>query len=201
MSSERVQLWHGPDVAEAAAAYTRAIAHHKFSELRARIFGSIASWKDCWTLQATLAAFHKCSVRTVQRSVHDARELGELVTHFSRPGEIPPGAKEPKPFKWCQRFLPGRGLAGEAKNAAINKARAAWTITKAGLRRTFNAPAPKRNERKTAEQIDAELERRAQLEENSALYQPPPAGKRRMSAAELEAELEAIDRARDGPKT
>ncbi len=137
----RVQLWHGPDVAEAAAAYTRAL-HHEFSELRARIFGSIASWKDCWALQATLAKFHKCSVRTVQRAAHDARELGLLRCAFSKPGEIPPGSEEPAPFKWSHRWIPGRGLAGAAMQDAINKARAAWAITKAGLRRTFNAPAP-----------------------------------------------------------
>ncbi len=147
MTGERVQLWHGPDVAEAAAAYTRAIKAG-FSELRARVFGSVASWKDCWTLQSTLAKFHNCSVRTVQRSTHDAREIGFLRCAFSKPGEKPPGADAPVPFKWSHRWIPGRGLAGAALQEAVNKARAAWVITKAAIRKPYNvqAQAAKRRE-------------------------------------------------------
>jgi hypothetical protein len=139
LTAERIQLWHGPDVAEAAAAYARALTAG-FSELRARIFGSIASWRDCWTLQATLAKFHRCSVRTVQRAASNSREHGFLRCAWSKPGEVPPGAKEAVPFKWCHRWIPGRGLAGPARQAAINKARADRIIGKAALRRTYNAP-------------------------------------------------------------
>lgn len=138
-AAARVQLWHGPDVAEGAAAYTRAI-DAGFSELKARVYGSIASWKDCWTLQSTLAKFHRCSVRTVQRAARDARELGYLRCAWCKKGETPPGASGPMPFKWCHRWVPGRGLAGAALEKAVSKARALWAITKAGKGQTFNAP-------------------------------------------------------------
>ncbi len=198
MTATRVQLWHGPDVVEAAAAYARAKAAN-FSELRARIFGSIASWKDCWTLQATLARFHDCSVRTVQRAAHDAKEQGFMGSAFAKPGEKPPGAKEPVPFKWCHRWIIGRGKAGAALQEAVNKARAAWVITNAGLRRTFNAPQPKpkKNARMTAEQIDEALDQE-QAKHEPELLQPSPAAKRRMTADEIDAELAALERAR-GP--
>lgn len=138
------RIWPGPDSAEAVAAYTR-VSKAKFTPLRALIFGGFASFKDCWMLQSTIAAFFRCSIRTVQRAAHDAREIGELRTAFGKPGEMPPGATAPMRCKWTHRWVPGRGLAGAARETAINKARAAWAITKSGLRRVFNAPtqAPK----------------------------------------------------------
>ncbi len=131
--------WHGPDIAEAAAAYARAIAA-EISELRARVIGSISSWKDCWATQGKLAEFHNCSVRTVQRALHDARQNGLICCAFSKPGEKPPGAAQPMNFKWSHRWTPGRGLAGKALQAAINAARAAAVICKIIPKRTFNEP-------------------------------------------------------------
>lgn len=135
----RIQLWHGPDIVEAAAAHARAIAAG-FSELRARVVGSFSSWKDCWATQAKLADFHKCSVRTVQRAAHDAREHGLIRCAWSKQGETPPGAKAPLPFKWSHRWTPGRGLAGKALEVAINAARAAAVICKVVPKRTYNDP-------------------------------------------------------------
>jgi hypothetical protein len=136
----RIQLWHGPDVAEAVAAHARALAAD-FSELKARVVGSFSSWKDCWATQAAIAAFHQCSVRTVQRAAHDAREHGFLQCAWSKPNEKPPGARGPLPFKWVHRWTPGRGLAGAALDKAINAARAAAVICKVVPRRTYNDPA------------------------------------------------------------
>ena len=184
------RIWPGPDTSEAVAAYSRAIKAG-FSHLRALVFGGFASFKDCWMLQSTLADFFDCSVRTVQRSAHDAREIGELRCAFGKPGERPPGADAPLHCKWTHRWIPGRGLAAEARQHAINKARAAWVITRAGIRRTFNAPASK-PKRMTAEQIDAELERADHEHDDATLAVPPPAPKGRVSAEEIEAMLAGI---------
>jgi hypothetical protein len=188
-----VRLWHGPDRTEALAAYGRAI-DAGFSELRARIFGSIASWPDCWTLQSTLARFHKCSVRTIQRASHSAREIGFLRCAWSKPGEKPPGADAPVPFKWCHRWIPGRGLAGPALQSAINKARAAWVITKASIRRTYNAPVsrPVAKRQFTAAELDDALaapERQAMRDRFPARGEER--SQKRVTAAELDAILNA----------
>lgn len=169
MTAERI--WPGPDTAEAVAAYTRAIKAG-FSHLRALVFAGFASFKDCWMLQSSLATFFHCSVRTVQRAAHDAREIGELRTAFGKPGEIPPGADGPMPFKWVHRFIPGRGFAAAAREAAINKARAAWTITKSGLRRTFNAPAPKVRTKPRIPPRHLDLEQSAQWITEQAAIEP-----------------------------
>lgn len=135
----RIRLWHGSDVVEAVASYGRAI-EAGFTELRARIIGSVSSWKDCWAPQSTLAEFHHCCVRTVQRALHDGRENGLIRCAFSKEGERPPGADGPMNFKWSHRWTIGRGLAGKALQSAINAARAAAVICKVIPKRTFNEP-------------------------------------------------------------
>jgi hypothetical protein len=90
--------------------------------------------------QRKIAEFIGSSIRTVQRGVHDGKEHGLCNTAFGKPREVPPGAKGPLFCKFSHRWTIGRGLVGDALHAAIDKARMVCVITKAAIRRTFNAP-------------------------------------------------------------
>jgi hypothetical protein len=146
------------------------------SALRAFVIGEIATHRDCWKFRRSLAKIVGCCIRTVQRAITQAKELGLLGVHRAKKGEIPPRpadhprAGQPVDCGWSHRFTVGRGLAGRALAVAIEAARAKW-ITRQVLRATSSAPLPKRRtspepriapspNRLTAEQIDAELARR-----------------------------------------
>lgn len=185
-------LWLGNDSREGLAGYGRARAV-KMSELRARVVGCVTSFKDCWAPQSSIAEFLHCSVRTVQRGLHDARESGLIGCAFGKPREKPPGAAGPLHFKFSHRWTIGRGLVGDALHEAINKARLVCVITKAAIRRTFNAPvsrpAPKRQV--TAAELDDAL---AAPERDAMRDKYPARGERapkRVTAAELDAILNA----------
>jgi hypothetical protein len=131
--------WFGKD--DKTAARTRARARNLgATELRARILGNVSSFKDCWAPQATLAAFLQCSVRTIQRALRWGRDHGLIRCEFGKRGEKPPGKHGAVVSKWSHRWTVGRGLVGDALEAAINAARALAIIGKTALRRTFNAP-------------------------------------------------------------
>lgn len=145
---------------------------------RALVIGEIATYRDCWRFRKTIARVIGCCIRTVQRAITQAKELGLLGVHRAKKGEIPPrspddpNAGKPIECGWSHRFTVGRGLAGRALAVAIEAARAKW-ITRQVVRATSSVPLPKRNapaaassvapspkRRLTAEQIDAELARR-----------------------------------------
>lgn len=46
-----------------------------------------------WVFQGTVAKWVKCSVRTVQRAMNEAKTLGILWSRRSRQGEVPPNAR------------------------------------------------------------------------------------------------------------
>jgi hypothetical protein len=151
------------------------------SSLRARILGMIASFKDGWIYRRTLADLAKCSVRTVQRAITQAKLEGLLGVARAKKNEVPPGAKGPIPSGWSHRWPIGRDLAGEALKQAVAAAKAA-ALARLAARR------PAKQERVgaalRAEKTAAELEERRRD------------AKRRL--AELEAQWAAED-ARAGP--
>lgn len=49
----------------------------------------------CWQFQSSVHKFTGYSVRTIQRAVRQAKELGVLVSRRLRRGERPPGAHKP----------------------------------------------------------------------------------------------------------
>jgi hypothetical protein len=173
--SNKNALWTGPEPWEGRAAYRRA-REAGMSALRAFVIGEIATHRDCWKFRRSIAKIVGCCIRTVQRAITQAKELGLLRAHRAKKGEIPPRppdhprAGEPIDCGWSHRFTVGRGLAGRPLAVAIEAARAKW-ITRQVLRATSSTVLPKRRTSPeprvvsqkrsfTAEQIDAELARR-----------------------------------------
>lgn len=162
MTGAAIREWHGPDAVTARANYAQARAAG-CSELRARVLGHVGSHKDCWTLQSTIAELLGCCIRTVQRGLRDGRELEIIGCAFGKKGERPPGSKAPMLCKWSHRWTKVRGLVDEALRIAC--------LTKAALRRTFNAPQaqpPKAKPRKPPKHLSRE-QRVQWLEEQLAI--------------------------------
>lgn len=120
----------GPDHLEGRLAEQRARASG-MSALRARIVGHVASFRDCWTFRRTMAEREKCSVRTVQRALTEAREEGLIGVARAKPNEVPPGLKTPMACGWSHRWIIGRGLAVAAALAAVAAAKAAALVRRA----------------------------------------------------------------------
>jgi len=89
--------WIGPLTREADDAFRRARVHG-MSLARACVVGQIASFKDGWMPRHRIAELVGVCVRTVQRGITQARELGMMRTARSKPRERPPGAQGPF---WC----------------------------------------------------------------------------------------------------
>lgn len=117
-----MRAYLGPDYRSAQLAYERARAAG-MSELRARVVAHVASFKDGWVFRRRLAAAVRCSVRTVQRALSQAVELGLLGRARARRGETPPGAKGPLSCGWSHRWMVARDLVGAAANRLIMAAR------------------------------------------------------------------------------
>lgn len=153
-------LWPGPHTQEAVKAFHRAIESGMVS-LRALVVGCVASFRDCWAFQSQIAKRCGCSVRTVQRALRQARELGLIECHRSKRNENAPGLGKPVPCGWSHRWAVGWGLVGDAVKQAINIARAKMTIPGVFRRIKKRKPTPEpRPKRWTVEEIDAELARR-----------------------------------------
>ena len=61
---------------------------------RAHCLAVAASYgQKSWVFQGTIAKHVKCSVRTVQRAMNEAKMLGILWSRRSRQGEVPPNAR------------------------------------------------------------------------------------------------------------
>jgi DNA-binding Lrp family transcriptional regulator len=150
-------LWPGPFGQEAARAFHRATASG-MNTLRSLVVGSVASFRDCWMFQREMARRLGCSVRTVQRGLRQARDLGLIECHRAKPNEKAPGLGRVVECGWSHRWAIGWGKATELAKVAVNVARIAKTIPRA-LRRTKTKPVevPRRW---TPEQIEAELARR-----------------------------------------
>jgi hypothetical protein len=173
-------LWLGPSPTEARAAYQRARVAG-MSALRALVLGNVASFRECWAFRSKLAAKAGCSVRTVQRALTQATELGLMGRARAKPNERPPGLDQPLPCGWSHRWIVGWGKAGEAVQRAIDTARARVTLRRATRTVESCTPKPKacasvRSERAprrwTAAELDAELAHAATT--TPAREKPPP---------------------------
>jgi len=174
-------MFPGPHVAEARAAFARAL-ENGMSSKRAHGLGVIASFKEGWIPRRSIARWIGGCVRTVGRMIHQAKEIGLLSTARAKKHEIPPGRSEPFTCGWSHRWIIGWGQAGKAVNDAVHAARARWLVKHAAPERKPVAAAttrggmepsaaarPEYQRRKwTAAEIDQELERLERLNK------PPP---------------------------
>jgi DNA-binding Lrp family transcriptional regulator len=103
-----------------------------------------------------------CSLRTVQRALKQARELGLIICHRSKPNEKAPGLGKVVECGWSHRWAVGWGEAVEAARVAVNVARAKVALPGAFGSRRKPPPHPAPRKRWTVEEIDAELARRSQ---------------------------------------
>jgi|WetSurMetagenome_2_1015567.scaffolds.fasta_scaffold570715_1 DNA-binding transcriptional regulator LsrR (DeoR family) len=150
-------LWPGPYAGEAVKAFHRAI-ESDMGSLRALVIGCVGSFRDCWVFQRQIADRLGCSVRTVQRALRQARDLGLIECHRAHKNENAPGLQKPIPCGWSHRWVIGWGLVGEAVSRAINLARLNRMAPKA-----FRAPKRTREpvpKRWTASEIEEALRRR-----------------------------------------
>lgn len=61
---------------------------------RAHCLAVAASYGEkSWVFQKTVANWAKCSMRTVQRAMNEAKILGIIYSRRSRQGEVPPNAR------------------------------------------------------------------------------------------------------------
>lgn len=161
----------GPNPHEARSAYIRA-RRAGMNSLRALVVSFCASFKDCWAFRRKIAEIIGCSVRTVQRALTQAQDLGLLRCARAKKGEAPPGAKRPIDCGFSHRWIMGWGEAGKnaAKRiaAAIERARMRRVLSVVGdkpqakTRRNPMEPKPQTpNQRRqwTVEELDAELAR------------------------------------------
>jgi hypothetical protein len=131
------------------------------SALRAQVVGNISSFRDGWVFRKRLAERVKCSVRTVQRAITQARDEGLLgVARAKEKSEVPPGADGPIPCGWSHRWTIGRELAGEQLREAIARAKLARLIRKGfGTSGVPHAPKPSADppRRYSTAELDAAL--------------------------------------------
>jgi hypothetical protein len=177
----------GEDYAEARAMLGRA-READVPALRAMVLSQVASFKDAWLARRSIAKFLHCSIRTVQRALSQGAELGLIGKARAKYGERLPGMG-PNEYQTCgysHRWTIGRGLAVAKAAAAVCAARAAAIV-----KRAFNPPkppapahnsAPKKARvvgtgrparRWTADELEAELSRRAAEDPREAPPEPP----------------------------
>ena len=154
------------------------------SALRALVVGNIASHRDCWAFRAKLAAKTGASVRTVQRAITQAAALGLIGVARSKPNEKPPGLATIVPCGWSHRWTVGWGKAGAELKRAVDAARLRFTLRRA-TRAAPPAPcdvkpkpcsqrSPHGARKWSAAELDAELERLAELAPAPPREKPPP---------------------------
>jgi hypothetical protein len=116
--------WIGPLHVQADDAFRRARVAG-LSYARACVVGQIASFKDGWVFRSRLADAVGVCVRTVQRGITQARELGMMRTARSKPRERPPGAGGPLVCGFSHRWIlaPAQAAAAAASHLARKVAR------------------------------------------------------------------------------
>ena len=153
--------WPGPCPHEAWAMFRRA-REAGMSSARAHALGCIASYKEGWIFRSTIEDHIGASVRTVQRGITQAKNLGLIGVARAKKGEIPPGAKQAPRCGWSHRWVNGWGEAYQRAKEIVEKCRLARIAKKlvdpivTKLRRARNRPM-------TKDEIDAELERLDEL--------------------------------------
>jgi RNase P protein component len=161
--------WPGPFASEARCAYERA-RNAGISAARSLVLGCIASFKQGWVFRRTLAKHTGVSVRTVQRAITQGKNEGLLGTARAKANEIPPGLTQPVKCGWSHRWIVGWGQAVEMAKAAVERARLK-RMTRAVCQPSSGVPRKKPARTWTADEIDAELARRAPPER---IDKPPP---------------------------
>lgn len=179
-------LWLGPFAHEAVAAFNRAL-EHGLSHGRALVVGQVASFQDCWTFRRSIAKRLQISVRTVQRALTEAQDLGLIGKARAKRGEIAPGLQTPIECGWSHRWTVGWGQAAERARAAIAQARLSRLV-----RKMMAQPAPPPSKR----EAQARAEHQVKAEQASRDRWAPP---RRWTAEELDAELARRDAAPPDP--
>jgi DNA-binding transcriptional MocR family regulator len=174
-------MWLGPVHSEARAAYHRARTTG-LSPLRSLVIGTVASFKDCWTFRRNLAKQVGCSVRTVQRALTQARSEGLIGVARAKKTEVPPNWQHgPVTCGWSHRWVIGWGKAGEAVKEAVEAAKARWFVRhsmapKPPAPASYMTPAAKsvapRSEFSGLRMTAAQID--AELERLDALKKPPP---------------------------
>lgn len=177
------QTWRGPYAAEAAAAYERArIAG--LSELRARIVGHIASYRETWAFASSIAGWVHASRRTVFRALAQAKASGLIGARPLKREEVPAGAQAPISCGGSVRWTIGWGRAAEQAREAVAAARVRWLLRTSGAVPPPRPPTPPGRAAAaataptTAERVERpEYRRRMTAEEIDAALQaerPPP---------------------------
>jgi hypothetical protein len=132
---------------------------------RATVCAFVASFRDCWAFRRRIAAVLGLSVRTVQRALTQAADLGLLRTARAKKGEVPTGARGPIDCGFSHRWTIGWGIAGKRAGEKIRNA-----IEAARMRRLLRvvtpttkarvvAPPERQRRIPTLEELDAELAR------------------------------------------
>lgn len=142
------QTWRGPYGAEAASAYQRARLAG-LSELRARIVGHIASYRETWAFASSIASWVHGSRRTVFRALAQAKEFGLIGSRPLKDDEVPPGAEKPISCGGALRWTIGWGKAYEEAKAAVAQARMRWLVRVAAPS-AKHTPKPARQTREEA---------------------------------------------------
>jgi hypothetical protein len=154
--------WVGGDYNEARLQERRA-RDAGLSVARARVVGNIGSMRDCWAFRNSIAKIVRVSVRTVQRAITQAKELGLIEVHRAKKKEVPPGLENPLPCGWSHRWATSRGMGNARAQEAIAAAR-----IRAAMRRAA-APVLQGTARRRRGMTGPELEaRRAFLRAQAA---------------------------------
>lgn len=180
-------LWLGRHYHLEAKSLFRRCREAGLTATRAHAVACLATFKHCYARRKTIAGVVLCSVRTVQRGHTQAKELGLITSWRNRKGQIPPQGKEPLSFRWADRQVVGWGQAGAKVKQAVEEARAKWLRDHSA---NFGPDAPKvRGNGSTMDPVLA-TQPRKRRELSTA---------RRLTSAEIDAELAELARAREHP--
>lgn len=87
---------------------------------RAHALAAAASYGEkWWGFQETVADWAKCSVRTVQRAVDEAKTLGILYSRRARKGEVQPGQRGYPKCGYAIRTFTAWGLRSTRRVGAV----------------------------------------------------------------------------------
>jgi len=146
-----VKVFGGAFQREAKEGYAFAVSEG-FRGFGPLVYAELMSWgKDAWLFQSTIARKLGCSVRTVQRWLHEFREIGLLRCFRAKKGEVPPGVKHPISCGFSHRVLTAWHSAGSRFRELCEEIKA---------KREARRVARSRCQGMSAEQIDRELHRR-----------------------------------------
>lgn len=147
-------LFGGPYKRQAVEAHATGVAEG-WKGFGPAIYGELMSWgRNPWLFQANIARRVGCCVRTVQRWLAFFRDEGLLRCWRGSNRETPPGARGPVTCGFSNRALTAWHAVGERFRELVAQ-------YKAERARKADERKARRARRWTADEIDAELERRS----------------------------------------